>query len=244
MKRTTECAISLAGVEIPLAFRFSETKQLFRDYLCPATGGREPLCVEDDCWDRLRAAGVKAEPDPREEFHQLIGPVSAFLLEHGRCLYHGAAFLWHGSAWIITGPSGVGKTTQLLHWQKLFGQELGLINGDKPVLECREDQSVWVHPSPWNGKEYFSGSQSGKLAGIILLEQADCNEISRMDLRSCIMPIYCQFLYLADYENEIRAVGRMQDVLLRNVPVWKLRNRGDRDSAALTHDTLLRYLEE
>ena len=239
----TECAISLAGVEVPLAFQFPETKPLFQPYLCPAAGDRMPVSVGEDCWDRLRALGVETAPDPREEFHQLIGPVSAFLLKYGRCLFHGAAFLWHGAAWIITGPSGVGKTTQLLLWQKLFGHEVELINGDKPVLECRADQSVWVHPSPWNGKEQFSGSKSGKLAGIVLLEQADRNEISRMDLRACMMPVYCQFLYLADHEEEIRAVGRMQDVLLRNVPVWKLRNRGDRDSAALTHDTLLRCLE-
>lgn len=103
---------------------------------------------------------------------------------------------------------------------------------------------MWVYPSPWNGKENLSGDKSGRLAGIIYLEQAEHNEIARMDIRSSMIPIYSQFLFYADYEEEIRAVGRMQNIILRNIPVWKLRNLGDRASAQLTREILLEYMKE
>lgn len=242
--RKTECAVSLAGVEIPLAFRFPETRKHFQDYICPITRDAAPLYVEDDLWFRLSDVEREESPGPWTEFYQLTGLVSRFLLDYQRCVYHGVAILWCGLAWIITAPSGTGKTTQLRLWQKRFGDEMEVINGDKPVIECREDETVWVYPSPWNGKECYSGSKTGRLAGIIVLEQADHNEICRLDIRSSMIPIYRQFLYYADNEDEIRAVAPMLDVVLRNIPVWKLSNLGDEASAELTHDTLLHYMEE
>ena len=35
----------------------------------------------------------------------------------------------------------------------MFPDEITMISGDMPVLERREDGTVWAHPSPWNGKE-------------------------------------------------------------------------------------------
>lgn len=242
--RNIECAVSLAGVEVPLAFRFPETRKHFQDYICPITRDTAPLYVEDDLWFRLSDVEREEFPGPWTEFYQLTGLVSRFLLNYQRCVYHGVAILWRGLAWIITAPSGTGKTTQLRLWQELFGDEMEVINGDKPVIECREDETVWVYPSPWNGKESYSGTKSGRLAGIIVLEQADHNEIYRLNLRSSMIPIYRQFLYYADYEDEIRAAGQMLGVVLRNIPVWKLSNLGDEASAELTHNTLLHYLEE
>lgn len=243
-QQSNEISTCLANVHLNFSFRNPDLVFRFQNFLCADRSRTKTLLLTDELWERHKEAAASGVSDAYIEFYALIGVTSRTLLRHGKCLFHGVAFLWHGLAWIITAPSGTGKTTQLRHWQKLFGDEIELINGDKPVMECREDETVWLYPSPWNGKENLSGTASGRLGGVIYLEQADQNEISRMDLRACMIPLYRQFLYYADYEDEIRAVGRMQDVLLRNVPVWKLRNRGDEASAGLTRDTLLRYLEE
>ena len=243
MKRNIECSVSLGGIEVPLAFRFAETEKHFERFICPITTDEEPLYVDDELWNLLSDVEKEEFPGAWTEFYQLSGLVSRFLLNYNRCIFHGVAFLWHDLAWIITAPSGTGKTTQLRLWEKLYENEIVLINGDKPVIECRADETVWVYPSPWNGKETLFGTATGKLGGIVVLEQADYNEMKRMSIRESMIPIYRQFLYYADFEDEIRAVGRMQDVLLRNVPVWKLSNLGDEVSAELAHSTLLHYLE-
>lgn len=237
-------SICLAGVYINYSFWFSDTKKYFENYICAEQVEAETLTVTDELWERHRSAQVVNGPNAYDEFYNLIGITSRELLKHGKCLFHGVAFLWRGMAWLITAPSGTGKTTQLRLWQRMVGAEMEMINGDKPVMECCQDETIWIHPSPWNGKENISGDASGKLGGIILLEQSDHNEINRMDIRSSMVPIYRQFLYYGDYKDEICAVSHMQDVLLRNIPVWKLSNIGDKASAALTRDTILHYLEE
>lgn len=244
IKRKTDCSVLLAGVEIPLSFRFAETEKHFYNYICPVTSKAEPLYVDDRLWEELSDVEKEKIPGSWTEFYQLTGLVSRYLLHYKRCVYHGVAILWHGLAWIITAQSGVGKTTQFCLWKKLFGNEIELINGDKPIIECRPDDTVWVYPSPWNGKENYSGSKNGRLAGIIYLEQADHNEIQRMEIRSAVVPLFLQFLIYADSEEEILAAGHLENVILRNIPVWKLRNLGNESSVELTRSTLLQYLED
>ena len=241
MKQKT--CICLADISFSYIFQHSETKKYFEKYICKEASDGELLTVTDDLWERHRNVAEVSISDSYTEFYALLGITSRALLKYGKCLFHGVAFLWRDKAWIITAPSGTGKTTQFRLWKKLFGDEIELINGDKPIIECREDESVWIYPSPWNGKENLSGTKTGKLAGIIYLEQSDRNEISRMDIRSSMIPIYRQFLYYGDYEEEISAVGHMEDVILRNIPIWKLCNLGDEASAELTHNTLRQYLE-
>lgn len=242
-QKNNRLSVCLCGVNLIYVFYYSETKKYFEKFICKEDSDGEFLTVTDDLWERHRNVAEASISDSYTEFYALLGITSRALLKYGKCLFHGVAFLWHEKAWIITAPSGTGKTTQFRLWEKLFGDELELINGDKPIIECREDESVWIYPSPWNGKENLSGTKTGKLAGIIYLEQSDRNEISRMDIRSSMIPIYRQFLYYGDYEEEIRAVGHMEDVILRNIPIWKLCNLGDEASAELTHNTLRQYLE-
>ncbi len=101
-----------------------------------------------------------------------------------------------------------------------------------------------VHPSPWKGKERWGSMLNAPLGGIIYLQQGKENKIERMNAQNAVLPIYKQFLFLPEKEEYIHAVCRMEDTLLRNIPVWKLINKGDMASAQLTHDVLLKYMEE
>lgn len=179
-----------------------------------------------------------------QEFFLLHLGVSNALLEYKRCLFHGVAFIFQGKAFIFTAPSGTGKSTQFKHWKMLYGNDVQIINGDKPILEFHTDKTVVVHPSPWNGKENFHGFQSAPLGGIIYLEQGKENKITRMKPQEAVIPIYKQFLFLPETGEAIHAVCQLENVLLRNIPVWKLVNLGDAASARLTHDVLLKYLEK
>lgn len=201
------------------------------------------IFVTDKLFDGLKAEIGLAKLTANDEFHLLHFKVSNVLLSYRRSIFHGTAFFWHHKAWIFTAPSGVGKSTQYKNWKKLFKTEVRIINGDKPVLEFKEDNSIIVHPSPWMGKERWGSMLKAPLGGIIYLEQGKENKIERMKLRDAVKPIYKQFLYLPEKEEHVHAVCRLEESLLQNIPIWKLTNKGDLDSAQLTHDTLLKWLE-
>lgn len=183
--------------------------------------------------------------DPYLEFFASMVETGNYLLKYHHALFHSVSFIWNGLAWLITAPSGTGKTTQLKHWGKMFGKEIRVINGDKSVLECRTDGSVYVSSSPWTGKEGIGfNNRSAKLGGIILLEQSDHNEIYLMNSHEAVIPLFYEFISYPEHAEQLRMQAEMLDQILNAAPVWKLLNIGNRDSVLLTKKELERFLRE
>lgn len=172
------------------------------------------------------------------EFNLLLEHICNLFLPYDRCLFHGVAICVDDRAWLITAPSGTGKSTQYRLWKELYGDKVRLICGDKPILEFQSSGDIIVHPSPWRGKERWPGSGPARLAGIVYLEQGEYNSIRRMSVSEAVVPLYTQILYQPEDETELRQAAAMLDRILRRIPVWKLVNIGDEESARLTYETL------
>ena len=172
------------------------------------------------------------------EFNLLLEHICNLFLPYDRCLFHSVAICVDNRAWLITAPSGTGKSTQYRLWKELYGNKVRLICGDKPILEFQSSGDIIVHPSPWRGKERWLGSGPAKLAGIVYLEQGEYNSIRRMSVSEAVVPLYTQILYQPEDETELRQAAAMLDRILRQIPVWKLVNIGDEESARLTYETL------
>ena len=129
------------------------------------------------------------------EFNLLLEHFCNLFLPYDRCLFHSVAICVDDRAFLITAPSGTGKSTQYRNWKALFGDEVRLICGDKPILEFQNSGDIIVHPSPWRGKERWRGSSPAKLSGVVYLEQGLYNEISLMSASDALVPLYTQFLY-------------------------------------------------
>ena len=77
-------------------------------------------------------------------------------------------------AYMITAPSGTGKTTRLRFWlQQIPGSYV--VNGDKPLISLRDEQ-VYACGTPWCGKEGLQTPVDVPLKAIFILERADEGE--------------------------------------------------------------------
>lgn len=163
------------------------------------------------------------------------------LLAHKRALFHGVAFKWHDKAYIISGQSGAGKSTHYVQWKRLYGGEIALINGDKPILDLSVE-SVTVCPSPWRGKENMGSMETAPLGGIVFLVRGEENAMCRMEIREAAPRLFTQFLITAEKEQDVRLACGLEERLLGAVPIWLLHSRGDAACAKLCHDTLEREM--
>ena len=236
--------IQLAGIPLRIGFRLPETAKYYSRFLLQEDCPEYDIAITEEDIDTYPEQCADGVLHPYDEHYMLIARASQFLLKRHRVLIHGVAFVWKGKAWLITAPSGTGKTTQLRHWCTCFSEEVQVLNGDKPLLECREDGSVWVHSSPWRGKEKLGMPDlHAPLAGIILLERGNHNEMVRLTREEAVLPLFIEFVAYPENEEQIRGQEQILRQILDAVPVWKLINLGDEESAKLTQKTLQSWLE-
>lgn len=223
--------------------------------------GEEPNKAVETGLDSTGIAIIKRDYGPdqfnaRTEFETLVIPISDALMFHRRAVFHGVAFIWKKRAWIFAAPSGTGKTTQYRNWKKLWENEVEVICGDKPILyfvvcdirdtdaSPEKEEDIIVYPSPWSGKEGYSGRNAAPLAGIIFLEQGERNDIRRMSKAEAVVPIFGQWFTFARTEEQINLMCDLEEELINRIPIWKMTNLGDEDSARLTRRVLESYLRE
>lgn len=176
------------------------------------------------------------------EFMELSLAVSDALIPFSRVLFHGTAFIWKEKAWIFSAHSGTGKTTQYLLWKLLYGDEVRMLNGDKPILSFSDSGQILVHPSPWMGKENMGQLCSAPLGGIILLRQGQENHMQRIGAKEAAIPLFTQFMFSRQNPSDVRAVCALEERLLKAVPLWLLTNKGDEASVRLCRKTLIKEI--
>lgn len=234
----------LAEHTLRYAFCFSGTKYFFAPFLRCSKSDYFDIKASFDYIDSHRPYFPESTKDGYVEYKSLIGLTSLALLPYHRCIFHAAAFQWKGYAWLFAAPSGTGKSTQLNMWRHYFSDEIAIINGDMPCLALRDDGSIWVHPSPWNGKERLKGKVSAPLGGIIYLRQAKENRITPMNISEAVLPVFRQFEVRPDSVDDIQNLALLVRQLLKKTPIWKLENLGDEYSARMTYDYLVKHMQE
>ena len=228
-------------------FFYPETEKFFDGYL-KNSKDINPVCSVSVSPEYMKECRWLIDADEKSvsflEFQSLMIATANSLLYYGCALFHGAALMWKKGGWIITAPSGTGKTTQLKNWKRLLKSDVKIINGDKPVIESKEDGFFYVCSSPWRGKEkYGIRGISVPLKGIIILERGMENQIIRISPEEAAFPLFEEFVSFPENKEQIQCQAAILKRLLNDVPVWKLINTGDEDSTSMTVTTLEKHLE-
>lgn len=222
-----------AGRAVRYRFHYPDTARRFRSWLRPVDGEEYDVMASEEELRLAHHETTAAVANDYAEFKAVIHPTSRFLLCTNCCIFHSVAFLWRGRAWLLTAPSGTGKSTQFLNWRMQYPGEVLMICGDMPILERRTDGSVWVYPTCWTGKENIGSFTAAPLGGVILLEQGRENRISPLAPREAIPPLFTQFCFIPETEEQINGLCGLLDAVLSGYPVWKFVNLGDAASTDL-----------
>lgn len=150
----------------------------------------------------------------------LYRSIAEQLPEFDRFVFHGASIKVGEKGYIFTAPSGTGKSTHVGLLMKYFGEQVTVINGDKPIIGILSD-GARVYSCPWAGKENWKNNISAPLGGIILLKRGTTNRIKRIFPGEYFDELFKQ-VYLPKNGEMMLKTLELIDRLAESVPFYLL----------------------
>ncbi len=231
--------IKLADLLIGVACQYDYLKKYCGEYIADETNfqkntsyedfqieiGTEDTLFEQQKADSERASNNISEKSAYLETLAALRKIAEIMPEYHRILMHGVVVSWRGSGYLFTAPSGTGKSTHAALWKKYFGDDVEIINGDKPFLnifgsECGHTQ-VYAYGTPWSGKERWQKNTSVPLKGICILQRGKINCIRQLPPAEALPWILRQVHFPQSPVNTGKTL-ELIDRLLESVPVYQL----------------------
>ena len=158
-----------------------------------------------------------------------------YLLKQGVLHLHSSFVLCKDKALVFTGPSGIGKTTQAELWRDFQGALI--VNGDACLLRRMEDG--WhAFGTPVHGSSPYCENREAPLSALVVLKQGSENRLERLDAFSALSECLPEFYRpRMDHETE-DTFWKAADSLFREIPVYKLTCRPDREATELVKETI------
>lgn len=158
--------------------------------------------------------------DGAVEFTCIHREIAKRLPDYDAFLMHGAAMSADGKGYLFTAPSGTGKTTHIRLWQERFPEQVGCINGDKPIVR-KIDGQFYFCGTPWRGKEKYGKPIMLPVGGICLLERSSENHIKRVSPVE-VFPQLTHQVYFQKNPQQLTKFLSLFDEFLSTVPVYRM----------------------
>lgn len=232
--------IELAGHCLLIKNRYQYIEELCRDYMTDTASGTLISVTEEEIASESR--GEDGWTLPYLESLAIYRKICDFLLDDDIILFHCSALCVGGKAYLFTAPSGTGKSTHTRLWREQFGDEVTMINDDKPLLSFTAGQEpVTVYGTPYGGKDNIQTNMSAPVAGIVILHQAGENTIRRMSAQEAF-PMLLNQTYR---RNDAESMRKTMELVWRlsAIPVWSMGCTISHEAAVLARDALTGGME-
>lgn len=235
--------LNIAGLTVGIEHRYSYLPILCKDYLAPE--GAEPLFTVCPTQAELDAEGELTEPRQPDAYLESVvayRQIAEMLPLHGAMVFHGAVIVLDGRAYAFTARSGVGKTTHMRLWLQAFGERAYVLNGDKPVLLCKEGR-VYVCATPWKGKENLGEGGILPLSGIGFLHRAKENSAYAVAASEVLSAFLAQ-VYMPKNGEALLKTLSLCDTVLSKTPLISMHCNMELSAALVTEQAFRDQIEK
>ena len=212
--------VGLADEYIEINSVYDELKNFFKDYLVnDVTPDFSVSLSKEDILAEQEATSENQFSPAYLETLALLRKLAEILPSHNRILMHGASISYNEHAYLFTAPSGTGKSTHIRLWKKYLGDDVKIVNGDKPFISLENEPLIYG--SPWAGKENWHRNCKKPLKGICFVQRGTTNSIRRIEASDCLSLLFKQVYLPAD----TLAAGltlELVDMLIKKVPLYVL----------------------
>lgn len=134
---------------------------------------------------------------------------------------HGSAICVNRQGYLFTAASGTGKSTHARLWRERFGEEVIMINDDKPLVRVEKDE-IYLCGSPWRGKHGLGCQIEVPLRAIIRLRRGETNEIKALSKKDAFRELFLQ-TYHFDDKAKMQEVFELLAQIIERIPLYSLR---------------------
>ena len=237
--------ISLAGRTVEIHSRYDSVKNYCRDYLCHDQTRPDIIVTITDTdiereGEKARRAdkksGVAAAHSPAHlEITAAHRKIATAMTAFDTFLMHGPVISTVGQGYMISAPSGIGKTTRIKLWAENIPESV-VINGDKPLLRVAEG-TVAAYGTPWCGKEGMNTNTAVPLRAIFLLERSDAgNDIREMSFSEAFPMLLRQTFRPDDIESG-RQTLRLLKAMEGKVKIYRFCSEPTAEAVRLAWNT-------
>lgn len=191
-----------------------------------------PLTRGVAAWDRLsweNSLTIHVRPGAEAYFKTSIGCFNAagferILFYHKKYLFHCAYVAHDQKAVLFSAPSGGGKTTQGLLWERYAGAEM--VNGDRAVLE-KTPEGYLCHGLPIAGSSGVFLNRTLPLAAVFAVRKASENRVTRLSHEEAFQAVFSEITINNWNKEFVLGAVDFSLELSRQVPVYRLECRMD-----------------
>ena len=121
-------------------------------------------------------------------------------------------------------------------WREHFGEDVIMINDDKPLLKFKED-GVYAYGTPWDGKHHLSTNRCAKLAGICFLHQAEENNIDKIGAEKSVDLLMNQIYRPRNSEGLLKTLDYV-DRLIKEIPMYSMGCTMSEEAAEVAYNAM------
>ncbi len=152
-------------------------------------------------------------------------------------LVHSSVIRCDGHGYLMTAPSGTGKSTHTYLWYNHI-PGCDLMNDDNPIIRILPDGQPMVYGSPWSGKTPCYRNISAPIGGIVRLHQRPQNTIRRLHVIEAFTELLAACSNMKWDARVYNGVCDSVTKLVKYCSIWELGCLPNGDAAILCHDTI------
>ena len=215
----------IAEMNIAVNPRFAYTEKYMSGFLCDSEDYELLVEVTDDMIEHERTLNRQIHgydsSDGLCETVAILRVLCDHIIRRGGFFLHCSCLRYDGAGIIFTAPSGTGKSTHAALWRRVFGDQVEMINDDKPLVREQNGEFI-IYGTPWNGKHRIGSNISAPIRAIFFLEQAKENSTARIDGFTALS-LLLQQTVLPTERDDMTALLDMLGRMIEQVPTYKLK---------------------
>lgn len=212
---------SFAGLIVEINYKYEYARKLCEKYVY---NGSAPTDFSVEVTEQMIAAEREKDPynspDPCLESIAAYRQICNMAFDYDCMFMHCSALSYKGNGVLFTAPSGTGKSTHSALWAKTFGEDVVMVNDDKPLL--RKINGEWyVCGTPWDGKHHISNNISVPVKAIVIIRQSKENIIETASNKQAVITILNQTIRPENPDLMAKTLDNIQS-LTSAIPVYSL----------------------